>query len=107
MNNNVFDSYAWSTLKKLNIQLQSLVNNALQASKLSDVQEPWGSACSMVFSDTISKPIYAAVKILNQNLNYYDPDASYEEDVLAFAAAVNEKVEHIQTLLDNGDRLVP
>ena len=107
MNNNVFDSYAWSTLKKLNVQLQSLVNNTLQASRFSDVQEPWGSTFSMVFNDTISKPIYAAVKILNQNLDYYAPAASYEKDVLAFAAAVNEKVEHIQTFLDNGDRLVP
>lgn len=107
MNNNVLDSYAWSTLQKLNAQLQSLVNNTLQASRLFDVQEPWGSTFSMVFSDTISTPIYAALKILNQKLDSYASDASYKESVLAFSGAVNRTVAQIQVLLDNGDRLVP
>lgn len=107
MNNNVFDSYAWSTLKKLNVQLQSLVNNTLQAGELSDVQEPWKSTFSMVFSDTISTPIYAALKMLNQKLDSYTSDASCKESVLEFAGAVNRTVAHIQALLDNGDRLVP
>lgn len=107
MNNNVFDSYTWSTLKKLNAQLQSLVNNTLHASKLSNVQEPWSSTFSMVFSDIISTPIYAALKILNQKLDSYASDASCKESVLEFAGAVNQTVAHIQALLDNGDRLAP
>lgn len=107
MNNNPFDSYAWSTLKKLNAQLQSLVNNTLQVSMLSDGQGPWESTFPMVFSDTVSKPIYAAAKILNQNLDYYDSDASYKGDILAFADVVNKKVAHIQALLDNGARYAP
>lgn len=36
---------------------------------------------------------------MNLELDYYDPDTSYEEDVQAFANAVYYKVDHLAKVL--------
>lgn len=43
---------------------------------------------NLVFSKNISDKIYKIFKELNISFDYYDPDSSYEEDVLAFYQAV-------------------
>lgn len=106
INSNAFDSNAWSTLQKLNTQLQSLVKNTRGAAMLTEAWEPdpWAPLHPLVFSDAVSKPIHAAVEALHEKLDSgrSDPNASYEEDVSGFANIVNDKVEHIRTLLENG-----
>ena len=44
----------------------------------------WEDKYDMIFSDEISKKV---------NFNWYDPDTSYEEDVLAFMSAFDEYME--------------
>ena len=107
MNRTLINSPAWPMLKSLNNQLQQLVSNTMNQSVLSDKTDPWETAYGLVFSDLLSKPVHNALRELNQRLDYYDPDTSYEDDVLAFAHAVNEKVEQLQVLLDSDNTYCP
>ena len=107
MSQNVFDIPAWPTLKRLNSNLQALVSNTCSASVIEDISDHWETTYDLVFSDALSKPIYQALRELNQRLDYYDPDSSYEDDVLAFASAVEDKVQQLQVVLINGDTYEP
>lgn len=100
-------SLAWTNLKRLNTQLQALIENTVDESIVSSSAEPWEATYAMVFSASVSKPIYQALKELNQQFDYYDTDTSYEEDSVTFATAVNDKVEEIQTLLNKTDAYRP
>lgn len=107
MNQNLLDSPAWSELKKLNNQLQDLVNNTFSSSLESELLDPWEATYNVVFSKQLSTQIYTALKTMNQTLDYYDPDTSYEEDVLAFANAVQEKTKELESGLENGESFEP
>lgn len=58
-------------------------------------RDPWAAAYGLVFSKTCSQRAYTLFKELNVNFDYYDPDTSYEEDVEAFASALNTSCEQI------------
>lgn len=107
MNQNILDSPAWFELKKLNNQLQDLVNNTFSASLESELLDPWEATYDVVFSERLSKRVYTALNTMNQTLDYYDPDTSYEEDVLAFANAVQEKTKQLESGLKNGESFEP
>lgn len=51
----------------------------------------WNQKYDMIFSKEISRKVHRHI-----NLNYYDPDTSYEEDVMAFASALNEWVVDLE-----------
>jgi hypothetical protein len=51
----------------------------------------------LIFSDKISKKIYAIFKEFNYLFDYYDPDTSYEEDMDYFLRAVREHVDLLST----------
>ena len=60
----------------------------------------WKSAYGLVFNPKISIAAFNLLIKINSELNYYDPDSSYKDDVMAFAIALDEKVtylEHITT----------
>lgn len=47
----------------------------------------WEVKFELIFSENIADQIYSIIQ-----LDYYDPDTSYEEDVRAFVNALNEKM---------------
>ena len=49
----------------------------------------WCKIFDLVFSDEISKKC---------DLDYYNPDTGYDDDVLAFESALKEKVEELEKL---------
>lgn len=51
----------------------------------------WDQRYHIVFSSQISLPIIKRFHETGINLDWYDPDSSYEEDVLAFYYAVKNK----------------
>ncbi len=88
-------------LQGLNHQIQTLVDNAraMSAAGASE-EESWGAAYDLVFSDALCRRVYSTLRSMNQQLDYYDPDGTYEEDVVAFANAVQDKHEQLNTLLN-------
>lgn len=86
----------------INDYVQTIVTNAqeLDAQKKEDWQHgaDWDSVFGLVFNEDTSTAAFAALKNINNSLDYYDPDTSYEEDVMAFANALNEKVTSLQNL---------
>jgi hypothetical protein len=63
---------------KLNNKTQEIINR-------DDLE--WEQKYDKIFSDKISRKVQKLIR-----LDYYDPDTSYEEDVMAFASALNEWV---------------
>lgn len=90
-----------NVLQGLNRQIQSIVENArAMTSAGADNDEAWGAAYDLVFSPALCRRVYATLSSMNQELSYYDPDGTYEEDVEAFAYAVDAKHEQLSTLLN-------
>ena len=50
----------------------------------------------LVFNDNVSVAIRECIEELNLELDYYDPDSSYGEDVFAFYNAVNDLVIELE-----------
>lgn len=92
---------AWSELNKLNNRLQSLVADTLTADATTGHRDPWEATYEVVFSSEVSKRVYVALSDMGQRLDYYDPDSSYEDDVLAFASAVQSKISDLQSGLSH------
>lgn len=76
-------------LVKINTKVQRLINEE-------DVD--WELKYDTIFSPNISKKVFALMKELNINFDYYDPDTSYEEDVRAFSDALDSKIEELSKI---------
>lgn len=101
-------------LVRINNKVQSYVEKAQAQKELDEetnnnggysyeAEKLWDLTYSLVFSENISRRTRALFNELNINFDYYDPDTSYEEDVRAYADALNEKVSSIKTLIDDED----
>ena len=55
----------------------------------------WETKYDLIFSDEIS----GAIRQMNMAPDYYDPDTSYEEDVLAYIKALSERQMEIMAAL--------
>lgn len=75
-----------SRLLSVNAFVQEVVTNA-QAH--TGDEEVWHMTYNLVFSDNCSSLAYDLMKELNISFDYYDPDTTYQEDVEAFAQALN------------------
>lgn len=73
-------------LVNINNKVQRLVN---------EEEVDWEMKYDTIFSPNISRKVFALMKQLNVNFDYYDPDTSYEEDVRAFTDALDNKVEEL------------
>lgn len=71
-------------IKKL-IKISNKINNIFN----SDIS--WEEKYDMIFSDKISVKVFKII-----NLDYYDPDTTYQEDVTAFVNAFNSRMFEIQ-----------
>lgn len=81
-------------LFEINTFVQNSVEVARDTAGNQD-RDPWAIAYGLVFSKNCSQRAHALFKQLNVDFDYYDPDTSYEEDVEAFASALNNSCEHI------------
>lgn len=54
----------------------------------------WEEKYDAIFSEDISKVFFETFP----NFDYYDPDATYQEDVCAFVGAVNEFWDNIKVV---------
>lgn len=77
----------YQELINLNEKVQKLVNQE-------DVD--WELKFDLIFSPEISRRIFQIFDELNISFDYYDPDTSYEEDVLALSTALEEKMKEIK-----------
>ena len=83
---------AFAALCELNRSVQAIIEAArVNESKADD---PWELAFSHVFNASVSGRIADLCKFANLKLEYYDPDTTYEEDVRAYADALNDLVTH-------------
>ncbi len=73
-------------LEMVNLNAQKIVETARQ-------QNDWRTAFDLVFSTPVSRTASSLIARLNLEFDYYDPDTSYEEDVLAYTTALNTFVE--------------
>ncbi len=81
----MFDYVRYLQLRTLQAHLNAVLASAL----------PWDAKYRQVFSDACSGNIYHLLKEMGERLEYYDPDADYEDDVRAFASAVDDKLEQL------------
>lgn len=68
--------------------LNELIILNKEANEIIDSELSWEEKYHLIFSSRISSKVFDLI-----NLDYYDPDTSYEEDVLAFINAFNSRVE--------------
>lgn len=76
---------ATEQLKKLQKEANEIYN--------SDI--PWETKYKLIFSKNISHKFYELIEEINEHFSYYDPDSNYDDDVIAFMSAMNEKIEEI------------
>lgn len=76
---------------------QELINLNDKVQKLVMQEDvDWEMKFDLVFSQEVSRRVFNLLDALNVSFDYYDPDTSYEEDVLAFSNAFNEKMEELK-----------
>lgn len=61
--------------------------------------DAWKVAYDFVFNEKVSGAAREALSELNSQLDYYDPDMSYEEDVCAFADALSDKIQELRAVM--------
>ncbi len=67
-----------------------------EAKAIWDSGAEWSLIYDMIFCEEIAKKLNRLFDI-----EYYDPDTSYEEDVNAFMRAVKAKAEELEKILKN------
>ena len=81
----------YEELIKLNKAAHTIKDRLLaNKDKLGD-RDVWEIIYDKIFSEEISKRVWQLY-----NFDYYDPNTSYEEDVLAFLNAFDEELEHLK-----------
>jgi len=80
-------------------EINTFVQNAIEVARNEAGEncdhDPWATAYGLVFSKNCSQRADALFKQLNVEFDYYDPDTSYEEEVEAFASALNNSCQQI------------
>lgn len=98
----------------INNKVQDCIKKALAQQSMDDetiknggyvyeAEKLWDVTFHLVFNDHISHRARQLFDELNITFEWYDPDTSYQEDVMAYADALNEKVSIINTLVNDGD----
>lgn len=77
--------------KQISAYLNSLKDIAIENSTFSEDAGVWADLYDIVFSENVSRKIFKRFKF-----DYYDPDASYREDVCAFIDAFDEYAKNIE-----------
>lgn len=91
---NTINSTVVEDLFKINAYAQNAITVA-QESVGRTGGDVWQIAYGLVFSEDCSSRAYTQLKDLGIDFDYYDPDSSYEDDIRAFADALNSTCERI------------
>lgn len=91
---NTINNDSVKNLFEINAYAQNAITVA-QESAGQTSEDVWQIAYGLVFSEDCSGRAYAQLKELGVNFDYYDPDSSYQDDVSAFADALNSTCKHI------------
>lgn len=75
--------------------VQQLKNVQKEANEIYNSDMPWETKYKLIFSKNISRKFNELIEEINEHFNYYDPDSDYDDDVIAFMSAMNEKIEEI------------
>lgn len=77
----------------------SVVNNWEDDSYINcQAKIQWEEVYRLVFNKNMNQRISFLLKELNSELQYYDPDTNYQEDVLAFSNALEEKMNLLNNI---------
>ena len=76
---------------EINEEMHKFIDKVLASDKFYNEEEKWSFIYDYVFSESCYS---AAQKILD--FDYYDPDATYEEDVKSFVCAFDHEVEKVR-----------
>lgn len=63
--------------------MEELLNLHMKAREIVESNLSWEAKYDLVFSETLSKRVFQIAR----GFDYYDPDSSYEADVMAFYTA--------------------
>jgi hypothetical protein len=85
-----------AALKALFSKLEDLNDQTAGYTAAAESTGDWDTAFSLVFSPALSQRVFALARELGSSLDYYDPDTTYEEDVRAFAGALDDKVHRLR-----------
>jgi len=78
----------------LHARVRSVVDKALEQKDW----QLWHDTYDQVFSDDCSIRIRTLLsELFDTGLEYYDPNEDYEDDVLAFRRALDEKIQQLST----------
>jgi hypothetical protein len=74
---------------------RQFVRLAREAQRICDTDASWETKYDLIFSEDISTRMRDILDV-----EYYDPDTSYQEDVRAFCAAMTAKADDLERALD-------
>lgn len=74
---------------------KQLKNLQKEANEIYNSDIPWETKYKLIFSKNISRRFNELIEEINEHFSYYDPDSDYDDDVIAFMSAMNEKIEEI------------
>lgn len=79
---------------KLNSAYELIMSIYYAACAADGDEEAWGSACDIIFGAGYCRMVKECIP----NFDWYDPDASYQEDVSAFVWALEELMKDIKVI---------
>ena len=74
---------------------EQLKNLQKEANEIYNSDISWETKYKLIFSKNISRRFNELIEEINEHFSYYDPDSDYDDDVIAFMSAMNEKIEEI------------
>jgi hypothetical protein len=88
---------ALADLNEINQRIQTMIEKSQEKETADGNDSVWSTTFDLLFPN-LSSIAYQALEELNLSLDYYDPDTSYAEDIMAFANALKAKVEEVNNL---------
>ncbi len=94
--------YNFEQPKTQNISIKDLIAhsenliNVVNIANLEDTYQSWDIAYNLIFSVNGKQKIDQMLDTLNLELDYYDPDTSYKEDVLAYTNALTKFIQSMR-----------
>lgn len=73
------------------------LNRAVAIAQLEDTEDAWETVYDLVFSKNGNRVINKCLNALDVSFaDYYDPDTSYQEDVMAYIDALNRTTKKLE-----------